>query len=246
MKPQYQKLKQYVTDRIDRGEWVEGSRVASDNELATQFGVSRMTANRALRELTSEGVLTRVSGVGTFVAAQLPQVPLLEVRNIADEIRERSHQYASRLIALKTVKASEEFAQRLGVEHGARVFYSLLIHLENDIPVQLEERWVNPLAAPEYLKQDFSAVTPYEYLMKVAPLTEAEHIVEAILPDTDTRQHLEIGAKTACLLVHRRTWSGDIVVSAADLIHPGNRYRMGGRFVPTGLNGPKDSQRQRN
>ena len=46
-------------------------------------GVSRMTVNRALRELSHEGRLYRVQGVGTFVAAQKPQAAFLTAANFA-------------------------------------------------------------------------------------------------------------------------------------------------------------------
>jgi GntR family histidine utilization transcriptional repressor len=97
--------------------------------------------------------------------------------------------------------------------------------------VQLEDRWVNATLVPGYIQQDFSTITPNAYLTEMAPLTEVEHVIEAIVPDASTRKLLKIDAGQPCLLVHRRTWSGPIV-SSARLIHPGNRYRMGGRFVP--------------
>ena len=52
---------------IRSGAWAPGARVPSENELVESFGISRMTANRALRELTADGFLARVPGVGTFV-----------------------------------------------------------------------------------------------------------------------------------------------------------------------------------
>ena len=62
-------------------------------ELVAQFGFSRMTINRALRELTDEGLLVRLQGVGTFVAEPKGQSALFEIRSIADEIAARNHQH---------------------------------------------------------------------------------------------------------------------------------------------------------
>ena len=50
-------IKRYVLDRVARGTWQEGDRVPSESDLVRLFGVSRMTAHRALRELASERVL---------------------------------------------------------------------------------------------------------------------------------------------------------------------------------------------
>ena len=86
-KPRYQQLKDLIIERISSGELQPTDRVPSENELVESMQVSRMTANRALRELDSEGYVERVAGRGTFVSDFRSQSHLLEVRNIADEIR---------------------------------------------------------------------------------------------------------------------------------------------------------------
>lgn len=228
--PLYQQVKDLILGRICNGDWPEGHRVPSENELTRELGFSRMTVHRALRELTAEGWLTRVRGLGTFVAGSKPQSPLLELHNIADDIASRGHRHASEVHILRAERADEAVARGLGVPRGARVFHSLIVHRENGVPVQLEERHVNPEAAPDYLEQDFTALTPNQYLMRAAPLAEAEHVLEAVLPDIRTQRLLRIGPGEPCLLLHRRTWSGGRAVTQARLIHPGSRYRLGGRF----------------
>ena len=104
------------------------------------------------------------------------------------------------------------------------------MHYENGLPVQIEDRYVNAQIAPDYLKQDFTRQTPYAYLSQVAPLTEGEHVVEAILAEADECQLLQIEGGEPCLLIRRRTWSGRQPVTAARLIHPGSRHRLEGRF----------------
>ncbi|MCH8189676.1 MAG: UTRA domain-containing protein [Proteobacteria bacterium] len=90
---------------------------------------------------------------------------------------------------------------------------------------------VNPAAAPDYLSIDFTRTTPNEYLMRAAPLRDVEHTLEAILPDRRLQELLKIGPHEPCLLLHRRTWTRDIVASRAWLTHPGSRYRMHARFT---------------
>jgi GntR family histidine utilization transcriptional repressor len=189
-----------------------------------------MTVHRALRELTAEGWLARVRGNGTFVAEAKSQSPVLEIRNIAEDIRDRGHAYSCDVHMLREQAAGPAAATPLGLQLGQRVFHSMIVHRENGNAVQLEDRYVNPAAAPEYLEQDFTAITPYEYLVRAAPLSEAEHIIRAMLPDNRTQALLEIGPGEPCLLLQRRTWSRGIVVSSDRLIHPGSRYRLIGRF----------------
>ena len=56
----YQQLKDLIIGRISSGELKPRDRVPSENELVNAMNVSRMTANRALRELTDEGYVDRV------------------------------------------------------------------------------------------------------------------------------------------------------------------------------------------
>ncbi len=149
-----------ITQQIDSGNWPPHYRVPSESELVSQLGFSRMTINRALREMTADGLLVRMQGVGTFVAEPKSQSALFEVHNIADEIASRGHRHTCKVITLEEEAAGSERALALDMREGQKVFHSLIVHFENDIPVQIEDRFVNALVAPDYLKQDFTVQTP--------------------------------------------------------------------------------------
>jgi len=228
----YLQVKDFILERIGAGTLRAGERVPSENELTRTLTVSRMTANRALRELAADGVLVRVAGVGTFVAEQRVHAHPLEVRNIADEIRARGHEYRVKVLALDSLSASRELAERCGVKPGAQLDYSLLTHFEDAAPLQVEERYVNPQVAPGYLRNDFSRTTPHEFLIRVAPLQRAEHIVRALVPERRIRRLLRLEAGEACLLIMRRTFSHGRIASVADLYHPGSRYELAASCQP--------------
>jgi GntR family histidine utilization transcriptional repressor len=228
----YLQVKHYVLERIAAGALRSGERVPSENELVRELAVSRMTANRALKELTQDGVLVRVAGVGTFVAERRVHAHPLEVRNIADEIRARGHDYKVKVIELAPLNASAELAERFEVKAGSPLAYSLLIHYEGALPLQLEERYVNPAVAPGYLENDFTRTTPHEFLIRIAPLQRAEHTVRALTPDRRIRRLLKLDASEACLLIRRRTFSQGRVASLADLYHPGSRYELAANCQP--------------
>lgn len=224
-------IKQYICEQIESGNWQQHSKVPSENELANQFQVSRMTARRALQELTEQGLLVRTQGAGTFVATFKSQSSLLEIRNIADEIADRGHLHSAKQLALSSVKVDAEMAILLNVNESENVYYSEVLHLENDEPIQLEQRFVNSRLVPGYLQQDFTRITPHEYLTDHAPLTEATHEVEAVLTDDKISTVLNIAPSMPCLQVKRRTWSTQGVVSVAILTSPGNKYRLGSHLV---------------
>lgn len=229
--PKFAEIKQSILVRIESGEWEEHTRVPSENQLAEQFACSRMTARRALTELVDIGVLERTQGLGTFVAELKSQSSMMAIRNIADEIKDRGHGYSVKQLELTSIEAIAPIAIALGLEAGSQVFYSVLVHCEDGVPLQLEERFVNPKLIPEYLAQDFTSQTPHEYLSLVAPLTEARHTLEAVIANKHNQQALNIEAAEPCLQILRRTWSRQGVVSFAKLIHPGSRFRLGGHLT---------------
>jgi GntR family histidine utilization transcriptional repressor len=230
--PLYQQVKTYIEARIVSGQWPPEMKIPSENELVAALGVSRMTVNRAFRELAAAGHLIRVQGVGTFVAPPKPQSALLEIRSIADEIHARGGTHTARVLQLCRETAPAEVAAAMQLAPDASVFHSILVHCENDRPVMLADRFVNPALAPHYLEQDFSSMTPSQYLMAVIPLTEAEHVIEARLPDREIQARLDISDREPCLVLTRRTWSRGKVATRSRFTYPGSRYRLGSRFRP--------------
>lgn len=230
----YQRVKNYVVHRIASGALPPGARVPSEQELVTLFGVARMTANRALRELAEQGLIVRVAGVGSFVAEEKPQSTLLQIANIAKEIRQRGHDHRFALLQVRRESASAEVAAALQTMIGSSVFHLIGVHYENDVPVQLEDRYVNPKVVPHFMEQDFSCVQPSDYLVRNVPFDQMEHVVDAVLPTAQQAQWLQMQADQPCLLLTRRTWQRDVPVTWVHCMHPGMRYRLGCRFRTDG------------
>lgn len=233
-KPRYQQLKDLIIHRIAAGELRPSDRVPSEHELVASMQVSRMTANRALRELHDEGYVERIAGRGTFVSDLRSQSHLVAVQNIADEIAQRGHRHSSTVVRQSRQHARGEIARALDVQQGTDVFHLLLVHVENGSPVQVEDRHVLAAFAPNTLEQDFTALTPSAYLTSVAPLQEAEQVVRAAMPNAAVRKLLHMRDGEPALVVLRRTWSDGRPVTFGRFHHPGSRYELTGHYTPPG------------
>jgi GntR family histidine utilization transcriptional repressor len=141
---------------------------------------------------------------------------------------------AMRVLQQSRQRARGEIAKALHIEQGTDVIHLLLVHTENDTPVQLEDRYIVASFAPGCLEQDFESLTPSAYLTGVAPLQEAEQIVRASMPNGAVRQHLRMADDEPSLVVIRRTWSRGRPVTFARLHHPGSRYELTGHYTPPG------------
>jgi GntR family histidine utilization transcriptional repressor len=228
----YAEIKQFVKEQLSRGRWTPGGLMPSEATLVAQFGVSRMTVNRALRELQAEGFVNRVQGVGTFAAPLHRRSSRLTLRDLREEIVERGHVHEAKVVVHQSVRAPAEAARRLGVRAGDRVFHSLIVHHENGVPLQCEDRYVNPTTAPDYLEIDFTRTTPTSYLLHVAPPWEAQYSIEAAAPTAREAKLLGVPPTEPCLVVVRRTANRGVPITLARLVHPGSRYQLEGRFEP--------------
>ena len=228
--PAFQRIKDHVLQQIQSGVWQEGQAIPSEAALVKQFNVARMTVNRALRELSDEKTLTRVQGSGTFVAQQKYQATLVELRNIADEIAARGHRHRGELQRLERCKVDTALLRQFELNAAPHLFHSVVVHFENDVPIQVEDRYVNPAVAPDYLSQDFASQTPNAYLVRVAPLQGVNFSIEASMPTAEVADLLRMETSEPCLVLRRRTRSQGQVASVSALWHPASRYQFAGSF----------------
>jgi GntR family histidine utilization transcriptional repressor len=230
--PIYRKIKAFIEEQILSGAWQPDMQIPSENQFVRILGVSRMTVHRALRELTADGHLVRLHGVGTFIAASRAHSSLLEVKSIAEEIKARGGIHTSQLLLLDEEPVSAHLATAMGLPPGAKVYHSITVHRDSGLAVQLSDRYVNPTFAPDYGKQDFTQITPSEYLLRVALPDEVEHIIEASMPDAQMQSFLEMDPSEPCLILHRMTWVNGLLATNSRLVWPGSRHSIGGRFRP--------------
>ena len=204
----------------------------SEAELVAEFGVSRMTVNRALRELQSEGLVARSQGVGTFAAPLHRVSSTLTIRDLHEEIEARGHHHHATVHVQRAERAAAPLAAQLGVPAGARVFHTLIVHHENQLPLQCEDRYVNPACAPDYLNVDFTMTTPTRHLFEATALWRAQYSIEAARATAQEAKLLSIAPADPCLIVVRRTFTRSAPITIARLVHPGARYQLEGRFTP--------------
>lgn len=231
--PAYQQIKDAIREKIQQGDWRVGQAIPSENQLAELLNVSRMTINRPFRELTEEGFLRRVHGLGTFVAEPPRHAHLVELVSIADEIKNAGGVHRAELLEQSAEHANKALAERFNLAPNSKVYKVTMVHYQNDVPIQFEQRYVNPNVLPDFGGADFSEQTPADYLINALRPDELEHIVQAIIPSKEIAQYLDIPAAEPCLKLRRRTWKDGLVVTSVDLIYPSSRYDLGARYSPS-------------
>jgi GntR family histidine utilization transcriptional repressor len=230
--PQYQLIRNALVSRIRSGALQPGDRVESENELGAHYGVSRLTVQRAIRELVSEGMLRRVQGSGTFVSTTAPGFPLVEVRDLVEEIRSRGGSPHTEVLVQRRILPSAADRALMELAEGSAVFHAALLMSSDGVPVALEDRQALPEVYPDFLEQDFTITSIFTYFAARSVLEDIENVVRAIQPDRRVAQLLEIGDHEPCILVERRNWFRGRCVTLTRMTYAGTRQALGSRYRP--------------
>lgn len=239
--PAYQRIKSAILTKIHAGDWVVGSAIPAEMALAQEFGVARMTVNRALKELTDERVLERRQGSGTFVAQQKFNRAYVDIRNIAHDIERQGKRYTAKVLAKSVIchaninthpRATllEEFslvADGMNDDEPA-IFELKILHQADGVPVQYEECWVNALLLPQFINQDFSRINASEFLIANLPLEYGSDTISAVNANQETAAALQINVRDAVLLLGRKTYSRGQIATIAQMWHSGSQHQFSG------------------
>ena len=136
--PLYHQLMQRIRGDIERGVYPTGSRIPPEHELEKLYQVSRVTVRRALSELTSEGLLERKQGKGTFVATPRGGLPLKNLHSFHDSCKLNRVKPSIDVIHVRETEAGAEAAEGLNISRGSRVLEILRVCRADGVPVVLE------------------------------------------------------------------------------------------------------------
>jgi GntR family histidine utilization transcriptional repressor len=223
-----------LRERITSGAWPSGHRIPFETEMAADFGVSRMTMNKALAQLTREGFLERRRKLGTVVAAPRMQSAVMEIANIGEEIRALGQEYGYRLLdrALRVAGAEDRKALRPADAAPFRVLAVEALHLADGLPFCHEARVIHLGAVPQAEMADFSTQPAGAWLLQQVPWSAAEHVIRATGAAPEIAAALQLRPGMPCLEIARRTEFEGRPVTFARLTYPGDRHQLVAGFAP--------------
>lgn len=217
------------------GEWKPGDRIPAELKLVDEFGVSRMTVNKALSSLVTAGLLERSRGSGSFVATPKSQQTVLEIHDIKFEVESTGQVYRHEVLARKPRRARPADRARLGVGARSQILALVVRHFAGGRPFVLEDRLINVAAVPEALSTRFADVPPGTWLLERIPWTEAKHTIRAVTASSTTASLLAMRKHAACLVIERVTWQSGVPVTSVRLTYPGDRHELAARFSPASV-----------
>lgn len=152
--PLYRQLMSRIRADIASGVYAVHSRIPSEAELGETYQVSRVTVRKALAELTSEGLLRRMQGKGTYVCAPRLKTNLREITSFHEACLMMGCTASTRVISTGVVKTDEGILQKLEEQTG-EVVEIVRLRMADDVPVMLETNCF-PMKYDALLREDMT------------------------------------------------------------------------------------------
>lgn len=213
-------IAQEVHRRILEREWRQGDRIPDEAELAVEFGVARATVNKALQLVADEGLLDRRRRAGTHVAVNPVRKATFSIPVLRDQIEQAGMTYRHRLVGQRRALPPPAIADLMGLPHDRPLIHQRNVHLGDDRPFQVEERWINPEAIPEVEQVDFRKHNANEWLVRNAPYLRAELTFSAEIANYRDARLLACKQGQALLIVQRTTWNEQGAITHVRLAFP--------------------------
>ena len=191
--PLYRQLDALMREKVQSGEWQPNEIIPSENELARQYGLSRMTARMVMTQLTQEGLLYRVRGKGTFVAEKKITARSLSYVGIREQVEQLGYKTTTRVLRIERVPVSEKIAHRFRLEPDEPFCAIERLRLLDGIPFSLHYSYIPSALCPglekkaladqqlcDILREDYGLVRRHvvETLESIAAVEYESHLLE--------------------------------------------------------------------
>lgn len=233
--PLYFQIQRALMERIRSGELAEGDPLASEEELARIYQVSRMTARQALHGLKTSGYAFSQKGRGTFVTRPKLEKNIMHLRGFTEDMKQRGMAPSSRLLEQTVIKASASLSEQLKIEADEIVMRLRRLRLADGIPMALEESHIPIRQFPGLERYDFSKQSLYYILRETfgVRVAWADEVIEALPATREESELLTIPKRASVLSISRIIMTAEeIPIEVACSRYRGDRYRASIR-VPT-------------
>jgi len=222
----FQKIHDDILNKIKTRHWMPGETIPGEEALAVNYGCSRMTVNRAIRELAAKGIVERRRKAGTRVMSQPDRSAKISISVVRKEVESRGAKYRYVLLEHEVLVPNDGVRAKLAIKQNEKALHIRCLHFADEVPFQYEDRWINLQRVPKAENQNFDKINPNEWLIEEEPFLEAEHIFSAQLADDQLAELLNIKVGSPLFVVERRTWQDDDTITFVKLCHPGDSYKL--------------------
>lgn len=210
-KPLHLQLEEIIRNRIENKELLVDQAIPSENELGKQFNLSRMTVRNVISKLVGDGLLYRVPGKGTFVAAPKITTSPITRMGIREQLEAMGYKTDTTVVDMKIEKASKKVAECLRIEENEPVYFLQRLRFADNEPLGLHNSYIpvklcKGLFQKELEKEALCDILEREYGIVAK---RGEETLESIATNIMESKLLEVKRGFHMLLLSYTMYSGD-------------------------------------
>jgi GntR family transcriptional regulator len=195
---------------IAQGAFKPGQKLLSEDELASQYGVSRMTVRQALTDLIDAGIVYRRHGVGTFVSQAHIERDHSKLTNFFETAEEEGILARASVLVGEVIPAKRQVAAALNLQEGEPVIRIKTLRYANDVPVTVHDAHVPYKLFPDLLKKNFERLHIWTHMEDDGyRVKRAVQKIEARDADEEMAQLLDIEIGGPILYKERTVYAED-------------------------------------
>lgn len=205
-------LQSIIKDMIESGELKEGDVLLPEREICKEQEISRMTVNKAINALVSEGILYRKQGKGTFVAQKKKKYQFNNVKGFTEVMKSRGIDIKTDIIKFEILNPEDIIMEKLGIIDKRENVYKIkrIRYVENE-PFGYEIAYIPEKVCGGMTKgmlddNSLYKILENEYGYKVA---RVEQIIDPIQVDTKVSEKLQCEKGRLALSIQRTSYTED-------------------------------------
>jgi GntR family transcriptional regulator len=209
--PFYMQIYDFLYQQITTNQLLPDSRIPSEDELSTQFGVSRMTARKAIDKLVFEGRLYRKQGKGTFVTNSVMSYGLSTMLSFSKTLRARGYNVTTKVLLQNIVPITPEIGEKLHLRETDKLIVIRRLRYIDGRPAAIHTTYLDYKSYYPLLSTDFSKESLLEMIEKVSGnrVAYSKDQVRAVSVNPQDAKLLEVPAGSPVLLVEGVAYSDD-------------------------------------
>ena len=199
--PLYEQIYLTLRDKIESGQYLPGSRLPSQKELADEHGVSMVTLRQAVEQLEAEGLIMTKQGKGTFVVDSKVVQSLGKLRSLTEVLLTSGFSPSVEVDVFGFRPAPDTVAKELHLPPGSNVLEIRRRHLVENEPLAYAIIYLPESIGSCMTREDvqqFPIYTIYEQKLKIR-LGRAAQSIRAVGANRSVAQALGIPLGTPTL-----------------------------------------------
>jgi GntR family mannosyl-D-glycerate transport/metabolism transcriptional repressor len=203
----YKQIERDIYNKIMIEHYLKDSLIPPEQELARQYGVSRVTIRKATDSLVQQGYLEKISGVGTYVRKTGNAKNPVSLMGFSQEMASQGIKVSTRVTVFRMEKATTNIADKLGINENDPIYYFERERCGNDRVFVKEQTYMSSNKYPDISLQVLEK-SKYNFFEKDKGLIveSSHHVVEPLLANEDVAKDFNINVNTPILRIGNTTY----------------------------------------